>query len=217
MILAQQAPELLKEIEDTFRVKFKVGGMDLDAQQSRMRLDAMKRAIPQALAMAQAMGDEMVAMEIILQAAPIKKYDNHDAAIRWLIDWTKQDEGMEAHPILQMAVDMRIEEHQAAIQGLQAEQVQNEQAMMAPVQEQAKQQAAEQMGMEMEAKAMEAEQQAAIRDEERAASLEDKAIDEEVKERDHERQMEMEAVKQEGAKELEQIRAKGRAKGNTTK
>jgi hypothetical protein len=217
---AQSAPEFLKALEDTFRVKFNVGGMDLDAQQSRMRMDAMKRAIPQALAQAQAMGNPDMAIAVILQSAPIRKYDNHQAAIKYLVEWFKQDEGIEAHPVLQMAAEARIEEHNQAIKGLQAEEMQDQMEQQAPMQEQAQaeqekamQMQAEQQGQQasqqMEMEAAKAEQDKAIRDEQRGAQIEDKVIEQEAKEEDHRRNLELEAVRQHGQKEIAKMKPTG--------
>jgi hypothetical protein len=222
LMLAQNAPEMLKKIEDAFRIKFDISQFDLDARQSRMRLDAMTTAVPQALSMVQATGDEGVAVQILLESAPIKKYDNHQAAIKFLIDWTKSDEAAEAHPVLQAAVDARIEELEMAMKGLQAEQMQDEAAMQQPMQEQQMamqqqeaqaqaEQANAQAAQQMEMDAAKSEQDAAIRDEQRKAALEDKAIDQLSKEEDHRRNLELEQVRLEGQRQLAKAKPKGQS------
>jgi hypothetical protein len=207
MFLAENAPEFLKQVEDVFGTKFKVGGMDLDAQQSRMRMDAMKRAIPQALAQAQAMGDPQMAVEVLLQSAPIKKYDNFEAGIKWLVDWMKQDEGTEAHPVLQMTAEARIEEMKQALVARQQEDAQMTMAAQAPMQEQA--QAEQEKAMQMQMEAAKAEQDKAIRDEQHGAQIEDKVIDQAAKEEDHRRALELEQVRQRGQKEIAKMRPAG--------
>lgn len=223
MMMAQNAPEMLKQIEDTFRVKFKISEFDLDARQCRMRLDKMKMATEQATAMVQATGDAAIAIPILLQSAPIGRYDNHEAAIKYFINWLKQDEAMEGHPLLLSAVEARIGEHEQAIKALMQEQMADEMALQQPMQEeaqaQAAQQAEQQAGMQaeqsqqqMEMEGAKAEQDAAVRDEQRQAQIEDKAIDEESKQLDHQRNLELERVRQQGQKELAKMKPKGASK-----
>ena len=214
LLLSQSAPEFLREIERVFNIKFHIGELDLDARQCRLRLDKMKAALPQV----QQLPPEY-AVPTLLASAPITKYDAHEAARRYYMEWLKQDEAMEVGEPLFTAVQARIEEHKQALKALAAEKMADEMELQAPLQEQAKTEAMEQQGMQAEAQQAQAEQQmgmeaqkaeqdAAVRDEQRQAGLEDKAIEQMGKEEDHRRALQLEAVKQAGQKEIARTKGK---------
>jgi hypothetical protein len=180
--LAQAAPEMLAAVEKVFRIKFEVSEYDLDARQSRFRMDAMKRAMPQAMQVAQAMGMPEMAPAMLLEAAPIRiKTDNHAMCIKWLTEWSKEDEGLNADPLLIAAVDMRIDEHN--------------QAMVTVEQQKAQMQLAAQAPMIAAQQAMQGEQEQKGQQREDQVKQGDRQHEQEQGDKSHQQNLEMEALK----------------------
>lgn len=218
LLLSQSAPEFLREVERVFNIKFHIGELDLDARQCRMRLDKMKMAMGQVSQL-----PPEYAIPTLLASAPITKYDNHEAAIKWHVEWLKQDEAMEVEEALVQAVFARIEEHEEAIKALMQEKMADEMELQAPMQQEAQAQAMQQQQMQaeqanaqaqqqMEMEGVKAEQEAAIRGEQRQAQIEDKVIEQEGKELDHQRNLQFEKMRQEGQKQLAKMKPAGAKK-----
>lgn len=214
--LAQAAPELLAAIEDVFKIKFKVSQFDLDARQSRFRLDAMRRALPQAQQMAEAMGDPRIAIAFLLQSAPIQpEADNLPAGIKWLQDWTKEDEGLNADPLLFQAAIARIGEIKQAIVGVAQEESQAQVAAQGPAMQAQQEQEAqgkqqEQAGQQQQQESQQQQQQAQQQqDAAGSAAQQDnqnaRAVD--MSERDHQHSMELSQQDHKQAMEIAKLKS----------
>lgn len=155
MVLNPQVPpEWRQLIIDEFDIDIVLNDFEIDANLARRRMDKMSSRLTHAVNMAasivatqfagDAAGQQIapqqkqqavweVAAELLCEMVPlIAGADTHPVHIKWLQDWLKQDEGQDAHPVLQMGAILRIQQHRQAGQGLAAEEMRAQAAITIP-------------------------------------------------------------------------------------